>query len=237
MYTVSVWASRHLWPSRIAIVLLYCVFTVLAFFVGAMVHLSQITIPVLFFYAAAGLFLAVFSMYPQRQQKHRFRHFYRYQKRCDAILIGTTFFFIVCIGNQPQKLLRLGVSLAAASVVLPATGVVETPNITTEKNLKKARLFKKSGRRLLIQKIQVLRKIYKETSKGGKVALIILAILVAFGLCSLLAALSCSLACSGSDGLAVLVGVLGAGLITFLLIHVILRIERGPKHRTKEMRS
>ena len=70
---------------------------------------------------------------------------------------------------------------------------------------------------------------YKRSSTGGKVALISLTIIIAAFLAMLVLSWSCSLSCNGSDAAAILVGVLGMGLIIFLSIKVINRINRRPR--------
>lgn len=65
-----------------------------------------------------------------------------------------------------------------------------------------------------------------QKSGAGKGLLIFLTIVGALALLYLLAALSCSIACSGADGLAILVFVAGLGLIVWLSVVVIKRILR-----------
>ena len=73
----------------------------------------------------------------------------------------------------------------------------------------------------------MLRKEYKDATNGERTALIILCILIAIGLLLLVAGLSCNLSCSGSEGAATVVLIFGTGLIIFLLVKVIKRINRG----------
>ena len=56
-----------------------------------------------------------------------------------------------------------------------------------------------------------------------------MSVIIAAGLLLLLAGLSCEISCSGSEGAAIAVGLLGTGLIIFLLVRVIQRINRGPR--------
>ncbi len=67
----------------------------------------------------------------------------------------------------------------------------------------------------------------KETS--GKAWKIALAIIAMVGLIYLLAALACSLSCSGSDAAAIIVGTLGLTGIIFGFVLLMKRIRRGPK--------
>jgi hypothetical protein len=67
--------------------------------------------------------------------------------------------------------------------------------------------------------------------KTKKTLLSILTILVALGVLFLVAALSCSISCSGSDAMALLVGLAGlAGVIVFTRL-VLRRIKFGPKQK------
>ncbi|HUQ96261.1 MAG TPA: hypothetical protein VM010_01255, partial [Chitinophagaceae bacterium] len=157
--------------------------------------------------------------------------FYHYQKTCDVVLLTTTFFFAICMGNQPQQMLHLTTQPAAASTAFTNLKTTAATNTTPIKPVKKkdTKFSKKALRQLLFQKIRVLRKTYKDTSQGGRIALVFLAVLVALLLLYLVAALSCSISCSGADGLAIVVAILGVSLITFLLVRVIRRITRGPR--------
>jgi pilus assembly protein TadC len=91
----------------------------------------------------------------------------------------------------------------------------------------------KERKKLLKQQIKAIKK-DKTISDGGKIGLIILCALLALVLAYGVAALSCSLSCSGSEGAAVFVAILGlAGiaLLTFFLIRGIVRKSRKEKEK------
>ena len=71
----------------------------------------------------------------------------------------------------------------------------------------------------------------KENATGEQVIFTILTILAALLLLGLVAALSCSLSCSGAEGAAALVAILGVGLVVFLTIIALKAIfkEKSPK--------
>ena len=61
----------------------------------------------------------------------------------------------------------------------------------------------------------------KQKTTVGEIALIVFSILIAAGLILLLTALSCSVACSGAEGAAIVLLISGITLITFLTVKVI----------------
>ena len=146
---------------------------------------------------------------------------------------------IVYFGNQPNKVFNNSTSVNAT---IPATSFPSDSTIKTYKTIAafKASLKDETGKSL---KLKEKKKLLKEQvgaikkdnnlSNGAKVALIILSIVAALGLLYVVAALSCSLSCGGSEGAAVLVMIGGAGLIAFLLIMAI-RAILGKKKKTKK---
>ena len=120
-----------------------------------------------------------------------------------------------------------------ATFSIPSSQSVNTPASIHPKEETKATskkpFSKKELKKKLKNKWKEFRKHYKESTKGEKTALIILSVIIAAGLLLLLAGLSCEISCSGSEGAAIAVGLLGTGLIIFLLVRVIQRINRGPR--------
>jgi hypothetical protein len=98
---------------------------------------------------------------------------------------------------------------------------------------KKPHSLKKKMWQQLRKNIRYIRQHYRQASGGEKAALIILSILVALALLYVVMALSCGIACSGSEGLALFVALLGTGLIVFLLVWVIKSINRKDRVKPK----
>lgn len=80
-------------------------------------------------------------------------------------------------------------------------------------------------------KIYIKSKLSGEKAEGDQAFLIILTIIAALGVMYLIAALSCTLACNGSDGAAVAVAILGVAGVIWATIAIINRITRGPKKK------
>lgn len=234
MYRLSLWGRQNVWTARILIVVSYLLLNVLGWALGEQLALNGMYLSTPHFYAGTALVLVAFFAYPSKSRKRDYKHFYRFQKTCDGVLVAGTFVLIVCLA-QPQSLPQPWMGLQAG-----ATEVVPTPPV--KGTVQKKSIFRKVANGALqwlgvdkaiqkkIQKnAQRLLYEYKRSSTGGKIALIVLTVLVAVALGILVLGLSCSLSCNGSDAAAILVGVLGLGLIVFLSVKVIQRITRGPK--------
>ena len=168
---------------------------------------------------------------------------YILQKTCDLLLISATFIMFTYFGNRQVS--PFSTSLFAAStfstISQPGDSSKTYKSIADFKKMMKdenGKMLKWKERKKLM-KAQI-REIKKDNSisEGGKVALIILTVLVALGLAILVAALSCSLSCSGSEAAAVIVGIIGYGAIVFLTIVVIRSIIRNArKEKAKETQT
>lgn len=238
MYQLSLWARHHVWTTRALYVLLYLLLNLAGWLLGEQLAAVGIYLTQATFYTGAALFLVSFFMYPSKSKRGK-RRFYVYQKSCDAALITGTFMLILCLA-QPQSLpsswLSLSTPAQATEVVTPAT---EKPRAQQKKSIFRKLAngaiqwlgIDKSIQKRVQKNIARLKKEYRDSTEGEKIALIILSVLVAIALLGLLGSLACTISCNGSEGAAILVAVLGTGLIVFLLVKVIQRINRGPKSR------
>ena len=220
--------------TRLLIGLLYIVINLLGLFLGDLLFSANIVLTTLFIYLPIGLLFAGALMYPSKEKKHSYKNFYRQQKTADLVLAVSTFLFIVYGGNLLNKTSYTSFTGAYATTFsIPSSQSVNTPASIHPKEDAKATskkpFSKKELKKKLKNKWKEFRKNYKESTKGEKTALIILSVIIAAGLLLLLAGLSCEISCSGSEGAAIAVGLLGTGLIIFLLVRVIQRINRGPR--------
>lgn len=235
MYRISLWGRQHIWTTRFLIVAIYVMLNVTGFLLGEQLAANGIYLSQTHFYIGTALVLAGFFAYLSKKSKKDFKHFYRFHKSCDALLVSGTFVLLVCLA-QPQSLPQpwMGLQANATIVTTPANS---EPNAQAKQSI-----FRKVANgaikwlgidKAIQKKIQKnwqrLQYEYKRSSDGGKIALIVLTILVAVALSFLVIGLACNLSCNGSDAAAILVGVLGMGLIIFLSVKVINRINRGPR--------
>jgi hypothetical protein len=235
MKNISIWASRHKWPARFIIIGSFFILNLIGLFLGDALTLSQITIPSLWIYAIGFIFIAGFITYPSRKQKSKYKNYYKKQKSFDLLLISTTFLLIICFGNHSnlsKNQSPFGFTYANAT----ALTVISNPELnktSIDPSPKKKTSLIKNWKRKLKENIKTIRREYKDATPGERTALIVLSIIVAFALFLLVLSASCSLSCSGSDGAALLVALLGTGLIVFLLVKVIKRINRGGPKKPK----
>ena len=95
------------------------------------------------------------------------------------------------------------------------------------------RLKLKERKRLLKTQIHAIKNA-KSISTGGKIALIVLSVVLAFGMVFLISALACSLSCGGAEAGVILLGLGGSILFAFLLVITIRSITGKRKKRLKD---
>jgi hypothetical protein len=241
MKKISTWGRQHKYAARIIIVLLFIVLTALGIITGSLSNALGIIISSWVFVITVGIYFIAVLIYPaQHLKKNRLSRaaFYVRQKTCDIGLAASTFVMIIYFANQPGRIFHysqgvqsaLGAELAAPkdSTVKHKTVAVFSASMkdATGNNLKW-----KEKKKLLKAQIKAVRK--SDLSRGAKVALIILSVLVALGLLALIGALACELSCGGSEGAAILVLSLGSAAVLLLFLLVIKSItgKKRKKHR------
>ena len=215
--------------SRILLVLIYLLLNASGILLGTLLEMVQVSIPFVVAYFLLIPFLTAVLLYPSRKQKHSFRNFYRARKTADAVLVACSFLFVVCYSNQPagNALLQNRQAVFASSEATPV--VSEKPGKPKIRiRLEKSSFSKKQWQQIK-QNVKEIRKTLRKKTTAGQVFLIILTVLVALALQFLVAALACDLSCSGAEGLAWTVLLLGTALVTFLTVVVIRRIVRKPE--------
>ena len=229
---LSFWARQHKWSSRFIIVLSFAIMNVLAIISGSLLNDLDVNISKWFLILSIVLFCIVWLRYPNRKKSGI--NTYAFRKTCDSILIGATFFMFMYFGNR-QTTPFDSTTLFASSISNFSLPKDSTRTYKTVEEFKKS-LYDQSGKplkwkerkKLLKQQIKMI-KHDKAISDGGKVALIMLCVLVAIFLAYGVAALSCSLSCSGSEGAATIVAIFGFAGIILLTIFVIRAIVRKSK--------
>lgn len=243
MRKISVWAKQHPWAARIIIVVSFIILSVLGFTTGVLLRDAGIylSLAVLLFFVC--LYATGFIAYPFKNKNGKTRikaSGYVRQKACDILLAGSTYLMIVYFGNHKEILFQYSFPLKqamASSSILPKDSTEKTYKsiaaFSASMKDKNGNLLKwKERKKLLKEQVKAIRN-SNEPSDGGKVALIILSVLIALLLIGLIASLACSISCGGSEVFAVIVAVGGTGLVIFLLIRVIRSI-LGKKKRKKE---
>ena len=240
MKKISYWAKKHKSQARIIIVASFIFLNTLAFFTGHFLNQLGVLFPSGFLLSCFFIFLIALIVYPLKKQKGtRFNSsaYYHLQKSCDFVLAASTFCMMVYLSNRPENLFQFYPQLKAFVITSPSKNstVKHYKSIsdfyTSLMDGKGNSLKWKERKKLLKEQVREIKK-DNNTSKGEKTALIILSALVAAGLLFLVAGLSCSLSCAGSDAAAVIVGIGGTALVIFLLVLAI-RAINGKKRKGK----
>lgn len=220
MKQISYWAHSHKTAARIILILLYIPINMAGLWTGYLLQEAGITLTANFIYTIFALVLAVYFFYPAKASYYKRKFF-------EGVMITCTYLMICFYGNQlniPTPVLPFANSTQAVSYTINHA-VIQPASNDPGKTLTKKEL-RKELKHSLQQK--------KEMTKGWKIALIILSILVAAGLIYVLLYLSCSIACSGSEALAVIVFLIGTAAVIFGLIKLINHI-RGKKRRREKL--
>ena len=234
MKKLSIWASHHKVAARFTIVLSFFLLTGLGMFIGSTLSQWQVALPYESYLVAAVLFSLVSLFYPGRsfgEQRWLPKARYALRKSSDFMLAAITFCMVVYVANQPSSLFRYVTTTQASlpernltdGVKKPYRSIDEFAKTMKDKNGKTLKW--KERKKLLKTQIRAI-KSDDGMSKGTQTALIILSVIVALGLLALLSALACNISCNGSEALAIIVGVAGAGLIIYLLVLLIKHIRK-----------
>ena len=239
MKNLSFWARDHKWSARFLIVFSFVLLNCIGLFLGDALVVAKFIVPSLWIYAIAFIFIVAFVTYPSKKEKSKYKNFYRRRKTADLLLLTTSFLLIISYGNHyllQRNQSPFHFTYANASEI--STNVLPANENSIVPSPKKKSSLIKQWRKKLKENIRTIKKEYKDATPGERAALIVLTLIVAVALLYLVLALSCNLSCSGSDGAALVVGLLGTALIVFFSVRVIKRITRGkPKKETNAPQS
>lgn len=238
MRNISAWAKQHKNKARLSIIFLKILLAFMACYVAKALHEIKIILPGIMAFSALCLFIVAALIYPSgKKSTLSGKFFYLKQKSCDYILVASGFFMMVffvntrfyTLTNQPVVF----ANTPAAFKTNPPTAeeILKSLEHRDKKSLtrQEKRILKHEFKKQL--KVYVKSKISGKKAEGDQAFLIILTIIAALGVMYLVAALSCSLACNGSDGAAIAVAILGAAGVIWATIAIINRITRGPKKK------
>ena len=221
MYQISCWASRHVWPARVILLLCWIVLNLLAFITGLLMVDEGFLLTKYFLLGgcvSCGLGVLLYNKHGIPLKNSYFK-----RKLADAMLaLGT--FLMVAGEFQKEQPFRYGGWVqpmnTQAAVVVPENRPLPT--------MKKAK-------QTLRQQLKVLQQ-YRMMSRGGKIALI--AVILATGILAFIgvSALACEISCNGSEALAVVVFLLGTAAITIGVIALLRVVKRKFREKTVWLR-
>lgn len=240
MKKLSVWAKNHKQSARIAIVISFLLIITTGIITGTLLNELGIIIPASALIVILCIYFISILAYPSLRQKTKIAadRFYQWQKTCDFTLALSGFLIIVYVSNGDFRALRnipVQNATAASSTSLPGDSSSQKTYKSISafsaslKNEEGKKLRLKERKKLLKEQVKAIKN-STDMSKGGKIALIILSVIVALGLLSLVASLACGLSCNGSAAGAILVAIGGTALVVYLLI-ITIRAINGKKRK------
>jgi len=225
---VSTWAKQNPWQARMLLLASHLLLNIFAITLGLILTQLGIMLPEYTLMSGVFIFSVGLTIYPIKAEK-RVRYskiqFYKRQKLADLMLAGATFIMVLQMGNEyfkhEVKPVNKVWSYAAQACYVK---VIKPENVTSpisplsEKQDKKNITNKKEKTSSLNSKIRTLRSYINNISEGRKIGLGILLILGSVWLSFLVVGLACNLSCSGAEGAAIMVGILGSAAVVFLLL-------------------
>ena len=244
MIKISIWAKSNQAMARLIIILIHFALAFVGMLTGLLLVKTNLNISVLVFYLVLLVYIFAFFLYPKRGGFCGFKYkvkIYLVQKSCDFALAFCTFwmisfysqqYFATKVGTLPYPF----VNQVFASKGSDSTAEEILRSLKFRSRNELTRSEKKTLKHEFIKQVQVYAKakIKGDNFVAAKVFLIILTIAAAVGLAYLLAGLACSLSCSGAEGLALLVAIVGLTGIIIGSIALIRAILRMPKKKRPE---
>lgn len=229
MLKISFWAKHHVTAARFYIVCIKIFAAFLAYFVAALLTQIEVFIPAAPAYATGIVLLLTGTiLYPVILNR---RHYIR-QKLCDFIIpLSAVIVFITWVNNAGNTTTTTSYAANSNSIVIKPTAQQILNSGKTKQ------LLTRQEKRILKKEFYKQLKVYAgavltgDKEKSGQAWKIILAIIGLLGLLYVVAALSCGIACSGSDAMAILVLVLGVAGVIWGFVAVLKAIKRGPKKK------
>jgi len=206
MQSISHWAHSHPWPARVLVVLLQLYILVSAIITGLIVAGIWGEIPELVLLTTVAVFLVLTLGYPMRIPGQRFaRKDFLRSRSMDAALLAVSFCMVVTLTNRNDIAeVRSGNAFQVINVVYHEDGA--TSRKTQKIKRKEIRKQLRSAVYRVGSGLKLWQAIVLSVLLGAAL------VFAAFGV----VALSCSAACSGLDGLAVLIVLAGGGILTWL---------------------
>lgn len=230
MKNLSRWAKNNPAYARIIIALAHVLVVFNALLMGLLFYTMEIGVYSGALILFANLFLLTYFFYPKKKEiGWFFKNAYARQKSHDFFLIVFYSAVLAFGGNN----------FLAADTISPmqaSEGRAElmsyrpySEKVISHKQTRKERI--KSFRKQIKHELRTLKKEFKQQDNSGKktglkILLIVLTVVVALGLGTLIAGLACSASCSGQEGLAAVILLLGWTGIVWLSVIAIKNIVR-----------
>jgi len=238
MKHLSRWARAHPFSARFIIVLSKLLLVCLAANTGLLLLDLGIFLSPAWILPLAMLTIIAICQYPRTDASFVWKLKYSKQKICDFAVCLLGFMLIVMVVNQ-GILPKLSTPASAATCCGPSAESRPTPGSNIALVGSNARMLTRHEKKIIRKEFRKRVTEFMRTAGNGEnkpkgVAWkIALTLVVATLLTGVVAGLACSLSCSGAEGLAVFVAILGLAAVIVGAVAVIRRIIRGPTPKIK----
>ena len=155
------------------------------------------------------------------------------------MLTASGLFMICFLANSPAN---HPIRFNSLSGAYPATYIEKHPSVV-KRNIEEKKpgshILSRKERRAILKELRVeLREVFKpKPGRGRQIALTILVGMLAVVLLALVSALSCDLSCSGNEGAALFVMILGTAGVVALVLFLIKKINASYRRRALDART
>lgn len=242
MKKISRWAKSNAWKARLIIIVSHILILLLAWFTGSEISGLSDTLPAYLKIVFVLVFIIAAFSYPIHRDRSigKSKYSYAKQKTCDFLLVLSTFGMVTGIAASGEiSFGSLSPLYASTPSAIHSNGDPTAAEILASLKHRDKNSLTRAEKRILKTefkkqlKIWTLAEISGNKEEGSKAGLIVLAIVGAIGLFFLVASLSCSLSCNGSDAAAIVVLLIGTAAIVLGLLAVLRSIQRKRTKKTE----
>ncbi|MCS7017517.1 MAG: hypothetical protein RMJ87_04920 [Cytophagales bacterium] len=228
MKQISFWAAAHPAIARFLIGFSHIFLMMNALWLGFLLYATDVAVPPTLTIGLAMLFTIVYWCYPTKYYMAKFYTF-AWRKTADALLVASHVFALSgyfnarCFWEEKQEYLAASHRVSFIQVANRAyEHVTSQPFVVAQV---------KQWRKVMRATLRTFKEEIKPIALGLKVLLIALSVLASLWLVLLITLLACHIACSGYEGLATVMLILGWAGVVFLAIWLIRLISRHPTKR------
>ena len=240
---ISYWGKNNLALSRLILILLNGILCSLAVILGLLAFLYDVEIPVTVKYSLVGLAVLALAIYPSKYAHFNFiKYTFWNRKKMDFALSILGFLLMASVFNH--FLYKDFVDNQTQGYAQLVVHKVKTPKEKLKAKMDNIPMLQEY--RALKQKIRKEARLLKKELKASNqndeswkaILLTVLILIGAYLAGSLIALLSCSLACNGSEALALIVLVLGwGGVLSLSFIGIRASFRRYNEKQVKKEKS
>jgi predicted permease len=227
MRNISTWAKYNPWKARFIIFICHLLLITSAIFVGISLKDFDIRISQAVLFLTVMVFLITAAIYPRR---------YVYRKAADCIIALCSFISVCFLANNYEMKILSGIFPTYGATTLdPSSGKPTAKEILASLSHRDKSTLTRTEKRILKKELRrqvkefAKAKVSGNKKRSNEALSIIMTIIGALGLIGALAVLSCHIACTGSETVAIFLFIIGTAGIIIGAVYLIKVINREKK--------